>query len=206
MPPNLSASEALERLVEGNARFRSNVLSIDRLARQLQRTDLAQGQRPFAIVLGCSDSRAPAELVFDSGLGELFVIRVAGNVVSPSQIGSVEFAAERFGVRLVVVMGHTRCGAIDATLETIEGNAPPSTNLMSIVRRVRPAVETVREAAPEAPREEVLHLSVRANVRVSVEHLRHGSGILEALIEREGLLVMGAEYDVETGAVTFFDV
>lgn len=205
MPANLSASDALARLVEGNQRFCSNVVSIDTLARQLRRDTFAKEQQPFAIVLGCSDSRAPAELVFDAGLGELFVIRVAGNVVSPSQIGSVEFAAERFGCRLVVVMGHTHCGAIDATLDAVEGKLPPSTNLLSIVQRVRPAVETVREASAGAPREAIARNAVRANVRISAEHLRHGSPLLEALIQRDGLVVACAEYDVETGRVAFFE-
>ena len=206
MGPNLPATEALARLREGNTRFAANVISIDSLARVLRRDDLARQQQPFAIVLGCSDSRAPAELVFDQGLGDLFVIRVAGNVVSPSQVGSVEFAAERFGTRLVVVMGHTHCGAVTATLEAIEaGSAHASANVMFIVDRVRSAVESVREAAPGQDRETLLRAAVRANVRVAADHLRHGSPLLEQLIEKEGLLVVGAEYDVERGVVEFFD-
>jgi carbonic anhydrase len=205
-PPNLSAAEALARMREGNARFASNVVSVDSLARMLRRQDLAHEARPFAIVLGCSDARAPAELVFDQGLGDLFVIRVAGNVVSPSQVGSVEFAAERYGARLVVVMGHTHCGAVEATLAAIEGSgAPTSTNLLSILQRVRPSVETVRDAAAGLAREALLRKAARANVRMSVDHLRHGSAVLERLIEREGLAVVGGEYDVETGRVDFFD-
>ncbi len=203
---NLTAAEALQRLTEGNARFAANVVSVDSLSRMLRRDDLARGQRPAAIVLGCSDARAPAELVFDQGLGDLFVIRVAGNVVSPSQVGSVEFAAERFGTRLVVVMGHTRCGAVAATLEAMEAGRPTaSANVMSIVERVRPAVEMVREASPGADREAVLRAAGRANVRLAAEHLRHGSAVLERLIQEQGLLVMGAEYDVESGRVDFFD-
>jgi carbonic anhydrase len=206
MSPNLSAPEALAKLREGNARFAAKVISIDALARVLRRDDLARAQQPFAIVLGCSDARAPAELVFDQGLGDLFVIRVAGNLVSPSQVGSVEFAAERFGTRLVVVMGHTHCGAVAATLEAVEGGAAhASANVRFIVDRVRSAVESVREAAPGQDRPTLLRAAMRANVRVGADHLRHGSPLLERLIEKDGLLVVGAEYDVESGLVDFFD-
>jgi carbonic anhydrase len=210
MVPNLPAAEALTRLLEGNVRFASNVVSIDSLARHLKRGLLALGQQPFATVLGCSDSRAPAELLFDQGLGELFVIRVAGNVVSPSQVGSVEFAAERYGTRLVIVMGHTHCGAIEATYDSMSDSGQHSTNVMSIVQRIRPSVETVRETLRgaghgEGDRAAVLRAAGRANVRVSVEHLRHGSAVLEKLILEQGLVVVGAEYDVESGKVEVFD-
>jgi carbonic anhydrase len=196
MPANLSALEALDRLRAGNARFASNVISIDSLARQLDRAALKRNQAPFAIVLGCSDSRAPAELVFEQGLGELFVIRVAGNVVS------VEFAAERFGCRLVVVMGHTQCGAVDATLEAVEKGSPPaSDNVMSIVERVRPAVEAARLAGGD--REAVARLATRINVQMAVQHLRHGTPVIERLVTHEGMMVIGAEYDLESGRVEF---
>jgi carbonic anhydrase len=153
-------------------------------------------------VLGCSDSRAPAELVFDQGLGELFVIRVAGNVVSPSQVGSVEFAAERFGVRLVVVMGHTQCGVIEATLEAVEQGSPPaSDNVMSIVERVRPAVVAAQLAGGD--REAISRAASRINVQMAVQHLRHGTPAIERLVTRDGMMVMGAEYDLESGRVEF---
>jgi carbonic anhydrase len=202
MLANMSALEALDRLRAGNVRFVSNVISIDSLARQLDRRALNKTQAPVAIVLGCSDSRAPAELVFDQGLGELFVIRVAGNVVSPSQVGSVEFAAERYGIRLVVVMGHTQCGAIEATMEAVEQGAPPvSDNIMSIVERVRPAVEAARLAGGD--REAVARAATRINVQMAVQHLRHGTPAIERLVTRDGLMVMGAEYDLESGRVDF---
>ena len=202
---NLTASQALARLIEGNRRYVQNVRSVDSMLSHSRR-DL-QTQSPIAIILGCSDSRAPAEVVFDQGLGDLFVIRVAGNIVAPSQVGSVEFAAEHFGTRLVVVMGHSRCGAIEATLDSMDGTGgPTSTNVMSIVQRVRPAIETVREAGPDLDRAAVLRKAVRANARISVEHLRHGSAPLEELIQRDGLAVVGAEYDVESGRVDFFDI
>jgi len=163
------------------------------------------GQEPFAIILGCSDSRVPAELVFDQTFGDLFVIRVAGNIVAPSQIGSVEFAASRFGTRLVVVMGHTQCGAISATLEELQGGATnQSRNLRSIVDRVRPSVETLLSGGRQNT-DDLVREAVRANVRASVNHLRHGSDLLEKLIQDIGLLVVGAEYSLETGIVDFFD-
>ncbi len=198
----MSAHEALTRLRDGNRRFVSNQST----SNQEHRASLADGQEPFAIVLGCSDSRVPAELVFDQGFGDLFVIRVAGNIVAPSQIGSVEFAAARFGTRLVVVMGHSQCGAITATLEELSGRGETSSrNLRSIVTRVRPSVEAVLSGQPTADLSSLMPAAIRANVRASANHLRHGSELLERLIEHEGLLVVGAEYSLETGIVTFFD-
>jgi carbonic anhydrase len=167
---------------------------------------VAQGQEPFAIVLGCSDSRVPAEIVFDQGLGDLFVIRVAGNIVAPSQVGSVEFAAERFGTRLVVVLGHSQCGAIQATLEELRRPAKDqSRNLRSIVDRIRPSVQGILDADQDLGPEALMHAAVRANIRASVDHLRHGSEVLEQLIQGAGLMVVGAEYSLESGCVDFFD-
>lgn len=197
---------ALTRLQEGNKRFIANVRGIDALVSQHRRAELAARQQPFAIVLGCSDSRAPAEIVFDQGLGDLFVIRVAGNIVAPSQVASIEFAAERFGTRLVVVLGHSRCGAVQATLEELERPTERrSPNLRSIVGRIRPAVETLLETELRQQPEALLQHAIRANIRAAANQLRHGSPILEQLIQREGLIVVGAEYALETGAVEFFD-
>ena len=199
----ISALDALARLRAGNARF---VASLgDASATSARLTGLVSVQEPIAIVLGCSDARVPAELVFDQGLGDLFVIRVAGNIVAPSQVGSVEFAAAQFGTRLVVVLGHSQCGAILATLaELRRPSATQSPNLKSIVDRVRPSVAALLEdgVGDEAA---LVRRAVRANIRASADHLRHGSAILEDLIAREGLLVVGAEYSLETGAVEFFD-
>ena len=206
MPAQLPAKEALSRLREGNARFANNLLSVDSLLSYTRRAELSAGQQPFAIILGCSDSRVPAEIVFDQGLGDLFVIRVAGNIVAPSQVGSVEFAAERFGTRLVVVMGHTACSAIVATLEHIENpGGTSSRNLRSIVDRVRPSVAPLMKTELALDRAALLREAMRANVRVAADHLRHGSQLLEQLIADDGLLVVGAEYNLETGAVEFFD-
>ena len=201
----LSALEALDRLREGNRRFVAN-LSAAPTDHQARRSELVSGQEPFAIILGCSDSRVPAELVFDQGFGDLFVIRVAGNIVAPSQIGSVEFAAARFGTRLVVVLGHSQCGAVIATLEELLGKATTeSKNLRSIVDRVRPAVEDLL-AGPHADESEALiREAVLANVRASVQQLFHGSELLERLIETDGLLIVGAKYSLATGVVNFFE-
>jgi carbonic anhydrase len=202
----LPALKALERLQEGNRRFVSGVRGLDSLLLHSRRHALVTGQEPIAVVLGCSDSRVPVEIVFDQGLGDLFVIRVAGNIVAPSQIGSVEFAAEQFGTRLVVVLGHTRCGVIDATLHALQQpDDRQSRNLQSIVNRVRPAMEGLLATELRHDREALARHAVRANVRVAANALRHGSASLEHLIQNDGLLVVGAEYSLETGSVEFFD-
>lgn len=202
----IPANEALARLQEGNGRFVSGLRSMDSLTSHMRRGDLVGGQTPFAIILGCSDSRVPAEIVFDQGLGDLFVIRVAGNIVAPSQVGSVEFAAAQFGTRLVVVLGHSQCGAILATLDQLgrpsEGQSP---NLRSIVDRIRPSVAGLLRTDLRNDREALVGEAVRANIRASVDHLRHGSAILEQLIRDEGLMVVGAEYSLDSGEVEFFD-
>ncbi len=200
----IPAQEALQRLREGNRRFVASIGNHEAvLKRQIE---LTQDQAPFAIILGCSDARVPAELVFDQGLGDLFVIRVAGNIVQPSQIGSVEFAASRFSTRLVVVLGHSQCGAILSTIEQLQQPVEnQSRNLRSIVDRVRPSVEGLLGTSLARDHDVLVHHAVRANIRMSADHLRHGSEILEQLILREGLLVIGAEYSLATGVVEFFD-
>ncbi|HVZ71837.1 MAG TPA: carbonic anhydrase [Polyangia bacterium] len=201
----LTAKEALQRLQEGNVRFTLNVRGLEALQSQMRRAELSESQEPFAIVLGCADSRVPAEIVFDQGLGDLFVIRIAGNIVAPSGIGSVEFAAARFGTPLVVVLGHSRCGAILATLEELRRPTEnQSRNLRSIVDRVRPSVENLLHGAP-LPADEIVREAVRANIRASVANLRKGSDILEQLIQEGRLTIVGAEYSLETGVVEFFD-
>jgi carbonic anhydrase len=202
----VSAREALRRLREGNVRFVSGEGIRDLALEHKRRRALVGDQSPFAIVLGCSDSRVPAELVFDQGLGDLFVIRVAGNIVAPSQVGSIEFAAERFGVRLVVVLGHSHCGAVQAALEQLERpSGEGSPNLGFIVGSILPAVEkAAKQGVPDCG-EDLMSCAVRENIRASAEHLRSGSGVLERLIRDNGLVVVGAEYSLETGIVDFFD-
>ncbi|MBT8132125.1 MAG: carbonic anhydrase [Gammaproteobacteria bacterium] len=202
----IKATESLDRLIEGNHRF----VSLTRGARspdnKTRLDDLGPVQEPFAIILGCSDSRVPAEIVFDQGLGDLFVIRVAGNIVAPSQVGSVEFAAEQFGTRLVVVMGHSECGAVTATLEEL---VRPTTDrlhsIRSIVERISPSVRSLLDTNLRDDPEALLKTAVRANISAAANHLRHGSPVLENLIQNDNLLVVGAEYSLSTGVVEFFD-
>lgn len=202
----ISAQEALERLKEGNRRFVSDIRGQDVITNQARRTELVSNQAPFAIILGCSDSRVPAEIVFHQGLGDLFVIRVAGNIVAPSQIGSIEFAAERYGSKLVVVLGHSRCGAIQATVEELERpDENRSPNLRSIVDRIRPTIETLVETDLRHDHDALVRHAIRANIRASVNQLRHGSPILEKLIGDGNLIIVGAEYSLDSGEVEFFD-
>ncbi len=201
----IPAVEALQRLRAGNARFVGRLDGSTRMTAP-NVVALPGAQEPFAIILGCSDSRVPAEIVFDQGLGDLFVIRVAGNIVAPSLVGSIEFAAGRFGTRLVVVLGHTQCGAILATLEELRRpSETQSPNLHAIVDRVRPSVESLLDTHLAADHDALVHAAVRANIRASANHLRHGSALLEQLIRDEALLVVGAEYSLESGTVEFFD-
>jgi carbonic anhydrase len=205
-----SAIVALDRLIQGNGRFVSGQGVREIHYEHSRRKQLVDNQHPFAIILGCSDSRVPAELVFDQGLGDLFVIRVAGNIVMPSQIGSVEFAAEAFGTKLVVVLGHSQCGAVLATLDELkQPTEARSPNLRHIVNSIRPSVEPLFDHSRPGPGGEhqdgLVQAAVRANIRSSVDRLMHGSEILEDLIRNERLLVAGAEYSLETGVVEFLD-
>lgn len=202
----LTAQEALDRLKKGNQRFVAGETTHPRQLTHSDRVEMAENQNPFAIVLGCSDSRVPSEMVFDQGLGDLFVIRVAGNIVAPSQVGSVEFAAERYDCAVVVVLGHSHCGAIQATIDTLMNpDQPPSDNLMSIVNRVRPSVEILLQTDLKHDLCKLSSHAVRSNVFASVNQLRHGSVVLESLIAKGKMIVVGAEYSLETGEVIFFD-
>lgn len=202
----ITASEALQRLKQGNQRFVSGVRSIDTIVKQIQRAEFVVGQAPFAIILGCSDSRVPAEIIFDQGLGDLFVIRVAGNIVAPSQVGSVEFAAERFGSPLVVVLGHSMCGAVMATIDELEKPSDDtSSSVLSIVNRIRPAVEPLFHTELRNDPEKLLESSIHANILAATNQLMHGSQMLEQLVQQDELKIVGAEYSLQTGEVTFFE-
>ena len=200
------AAEALQRLKTGNQRFAANTRDTSTLAKQAHRADLAKSQSPFAIILGCADSRVPAEIVFDQGLGDLFVVRVAGNIVAPSLLGSIEFAAASFNVKLVVVLGHSRCGAIQATVDTLkQPSTKHSPSLQTIVNSIRPSVETLLETDVAEDNDKLVEEAIRANVRASVSHLQQGSEVLGGLIANDELHIVGAEYSLETGLVEFFD-
>lgn len=200
-----TAKEALQKLLEGNERFASGHQHRDAPIMRTDLQQLASGQKPFAIILGCSDSRAPAEILFDQGLGDLFVIRVAGNIAAPSQVGSIEFAAATFGTQLVVVLGHSQCGAVKATIEDlVNPTGEHNPNIESIVSRVRPSVKPLLKDHPNDD-EALMKQAVRANVMATVNHLRHGSAILEHLVLNDGLCIVGAEYDIASGSVDFFD-
>jgi carbonic anhydrase len=202
----ITASDALRRLKEGNQRFVSGVRSIETILKQNQRADFVQGQAPFAIILGCSDSRVPAEIIFDQGLGDLFVIRVAGNIVAPSQVGSVEFAADRFGTPLVVVLGHTRCGAVMATIEELQRPSNnESSNVLSIVNRIRPAVEPLFATELRNDPHRLLESAIQSNILAATSQLMHGSQMLESLVQKGNLIIVGAEYSLQTGEVNFFE-
>lgn len=201
----ISASEALERLKEGNARFITGRGGRDLDFENARRLELVEGQYPFAIVLGCSDSRVPLELIFDQGLGDLFVVRVAGNIVAPSQAGSIEFAAQRFGTPLVVIMGHSGCGAVEATIdEVLKPTALLSPNLEQVVSRIRPAVNSLLEEDPEISRESLSDRAVRTNVAMMTARLTWESALLKDRVAAGRLVVVGAEYALETGVVDFF--
>jgi carbonic anhydrase len=194
---------------DGNGRFVQNVRSVESLLSHSARRSLVNAQAPIAVVLSCADSRAPAELVFDQGLGDLFVVRVAGNVVAPSLVGSVEFAVTSFGTELVVVMGHTHCGVIAATVDGLVAGKAFSANISDIIDRIRPAIEHVVRPLPSVSgpvdRAALLSAATRANVRASAQQLRRGSELLADLSARGRVVVVGAEYSLETGDVDFFD-
>lgn len=200
------AQKALQRLQEGNARFVSGRVNIDDKVSKLDRAKLATGQAPFAAVLACADSRAPMEIIFDAGFGELFVVRVAGNVVAPSLLGSLEFAVGKLGVKLIVVCGHSGCGAVAATLGALkgQGGAPSDTSIGDLVERIRPACAELVNA--KLPDDELLTRSIRSNVRLASDHLRHGSAFLEKQVLAGDLGIVGAEYLIDTGVVDFFEI
>ncbi|MBL8300614.1 MAG: carbonic anhydrase [Rhodanobacteraceae bacterium] len=202
--PQLDAERALARLREGNRRFVDHVISLEALLSHARREDHARVQRPFAVVLGCSDSRAPAEFVFDQGLGDLFVIRVAGNIAAPSQVGSIEFAVEQFQIRLVVVLGHSNCGAVRATLKHCLAPADTSPALHAIVDRIAPGISPLLiDHGGDA--EGCMPRAIRANVQATIRNLRAQSDYLRYSELQGGLHIVGADYDLTSGAVDFFE-
>lgn len=200
--------QAIERLIEGNQRFTSGIRSVETMLGHTKMADLAaKGQKPFAVILTCSDSRSPVEMIFDQGLGDLFVVRVAGNVVAPSLLASMEFAVANFGCQTIVVLGHTLCGAVNATVKhTIDPSTPlPSPHLEELVGRIRPAVEATERGKhgkdPSHP--DFLHAATLANIKRSQELIFEQSRIIRDLVEKKSLSVEGAILDISNGKVTF---
>ncbi len=201
----MNADKALQKLIEGNKRYIEGTADGAELTITTRRQQITDGQNPFAAILGCSDSRVPAELVFNRGLGDLFVIRVAGNIVAPSQIGSVEFACQHFGTQLVVVLGHSHCGAINATVDALMGDPDNlSPNVASIVDRVTPAVLPIVKRNSYKDKDDLVHQAMRANIEQSVNGLQMRSRILRSMVDRGQIKIIGAEYSIETGAVDFY--
>jgi carbonic anhydrase len=202
----ISPLDALRRLKQGNQRFMTGTPNDDSTLHAVRRAALLETQKPFAVILGCSDSRVPAEIVFDQGLGDLFVIRVAGNIVAPSQLGSIEFAVQQFAIGLVIVMGHSRCGAIEATLNNIRSQEPAATsNIASIIARIRPAIEPLARALSQEDPLLLQQAAVLSNIQASVNQVRRGTSMLEELIISQRLIVAGASYDLASGEVMFLD-
>ena len=197
----------LKELKAGNKRFLAgkSVQSSKSSLKKLQ--DFAKtGQAPKATVLCCSDSRAPVEMIFDQDIGDLFVIRVAGNIVAPSLVGSVEFAANRFKTHLVLVMGHTQCGAITATLDHIENaQAISSENIYDLVSRIKPHILPIAQMK-KITRAEKMERAVEANVRASVNQLSHSSRLIESLVQKKEMKIIGAVLNLSTGEVDFLDM
>jgi carbonic anhydrase len=200
-------AEALEKLKQGNKRYASGLRSVEAMATAGRRMELAKvGQTPFAIVLSCADSRVPSEMVFDCGLGELFVVRVAGNIVAPSLIGSIEFAAENFGTQLCVVMGHSQCGAVAATVGAAQtGTRPESDNVQNIVLEILPSVKAAMRETSGSSKDQLVRTATELNVRRSVANLVERSAVIGRLVADGKLRVVGANYDLHSGEVVFYD-
>ena len=202
----MNPTQALEKLKAGNQRYVEASRNNTGLNTEFDLHNHTGSQTPFAIILGCSDSRVPAELVFNSGLGELFIVRVAGNIADPTQMGSIEFACQQFGSKLIVVLGHSRCGAVNATLGALTSPPQPiSPNLASIVDRVAPAVLPLVQQDGTGDQSEIAAKAVRANVEYSVQNLTTRSDVLKSLVENEEVKIVGAEYSLDTGRVEFYD-
>jgi len=202
----LNGSEALKSLQEGNRRFTEDINGNDIETNSAQRSALVEKQEPIAIILGCADARVPAEIVFDQNLGDLFVVRVAGNIAKASQIGSIEYAVAHLGTRLIVVLGHSSCGAVAATVDAVVSSSPAlSPGLDSLISTITPAVKTVMANNTNLDTETLIARSIQENVRNSVKELQANSEILKDILINDDLLILGAEYNLETGAVNFFD-
>ncbi len=194
--PSVAPAEAISKLKEGNGRYTSGNLQHPAQTAE-RRTELANTQHPFAAVVSCSDSRVPPEIVFDQGLGDLFVVRVAGNVINDEGLGSLEYTVDHLGTRLILVLGHQRCGAVDAARQTIASKGKAPGHIQSLVAAIKPAVE--------ATAKDDLETTIKANVKNVVQALRSSTPILKAEVDSGKIQVVGGYYSLDTGAVTFLD-
>lgn len=199
--------QVIEDLKAGNQRFLSGTSTQTSQSSLKKLKEFAsKGQFPKAIVLCCSDSRAPVEMIFDQDIGDLFVIRVAGNIIAPSLVGSIEFAASLYGTNVVLVMGHTQCGAVTATLNHIENpQTISSENIHDIVSRIKPHIFTISQMH-EISHDHKLELAVEANVLASVSQLSHSSRLIEALVDEGSMKILGAVLDLNSGKVEFLEM
>jgi carbonic anhydrase len=221
--PIVSPGEAISRLKEGNGRFtagnpqhphesvderkymaansyeNAGVLSLGMTSEQAakRRAELAKSQHPFAIILSCSDSRVPPEIVFDEGLGDLFIVRVAGNVLNDEGLGSIEYAVDILGARLIVVLGHQSCGAVDAAMKTVTAKGKAPGHIQSLVTAIKPVVDSTPKGDPDT--------MIKANVKHVVDALRSSTPILKARVDSGDIQVIGGYYTLDSGAVTFLE-
>jgi len=221
--PMVSPADAISKLKEGNGRFTAGnmqhphesnderkymaansyenagmtFLGMSAEQATRRRTELAKSQHPFAAIVSCSDSRVPPEIVFDQGLGDLFIVRVAGNVINDEGLGSIEYTVDHLGTRLILVLGHQRCGAVDAARETIAAKGKAPGHIQSLVTAIKPAVE--------ATAKDDLETTIKANVKNVVQALRSSTPILKAKVDSGDIQVIGGYYSLDTGAVTFLD-
>jgi carbonic anhydrase len=193
--PMLTADQALQMLMEGNKRYVAAKLLRPNQSAQ-RRGEVAKDQNPFAAILGCSDSRVPAEVIFDQGLGDLFVIRLAGNVADNLALGSIEYAVEYLSVPLVMVLGHSRCGAINATVQVAEKGVPAPGHIANLVEAIWPAVNQVRGRPGD-----LVDNAITANVALVVERLKSMPPMLSEFVQSGKLSIVGARYDLDTGVV-----
>lgn len=210
--PRVSPDEALQKLMDGNKHYVENKLTNDAMSGSATRTSLAKSQRPYAIILTCSDSRVPPEIVFDKGLGEIFVVRVAGNIPDPVVLGSIEYAAEHLGSSLVMVLGHERCGAVTATVDS-KGKSTGSVNIDAIVKAIEPNVKSAaahcdackgEKKCAETKKNEFVECVIDANAKTVAANLTKKSRILKHLVAEKKIKIVAAKYDLDDGVVTLF--
>jgi carbonic anhydrase len=195
--PGMQPDEAVTKLKEGNARFVSGAAQHPNQDQNRRTATATEGQHPFATVLSCSDSRAPVEVLFDSGIGDIFVIRVAGNVADTDEIGSIEYAVDHLGTPVLVVLGHTQCGAVTAVVK----NAEVHGKIVPLVAKIRPAVAKTKALYPQSSGDDFLNEAIRGNVWQAIEDLLRASPVTVERVRSGQLKVIGAIYHLDSGSV-----